>query len=176
MARTRVGLLLALLLVTATTRLHAADEQLVRLGDYGRLVADRVIVHKGDRRLELVRNGDVIRTYPIALGRNPFGPKRQAGDGRTPEGRYVLDWRNPNSRFYRSIHISYPNELDRVWAENRGVPAGGMIMIHGTPNNPLVGDYGLKADWTEGCIAVSNAAMAEIWVAVEDGTTIEIRP
>ncbi len=138
--------------------------------------ADKVLVLKGKRKLHLLRAGKVLKTYRIALGRQPRGEKVREGDGRTPEGRYVLDWRNPNSRFYRSLHVSYPNHRDAARARALRVPAGGNIMIHGQPNG-LENLVGLQDwDWTEGCIAVTNDAIDEIWRAVEDGTPIEIRP
>ncbi|MDJ0948052.1 MAG: L,D-transpeptidase family protein [Alphaproteobacteria bacterium] len=141
------------------------------------LAADRVIVLKGERRLVLLNQGQEVRSYQIALGRNPVGRKEHKGDGRTPEGTYVLDWRNPRSEFYRSIHISYPNGEDVMRARQRGVSPGGDIMIHGLPNHlaGIDGDHA-KWDWTEGCIAVKNEEMDEIWQAVADGTIIEIRP
>jgi murein L,D-transpeptidase YafK len=137
--------------------------------------ADRVVVNKGARELLLIRGGQVIRTYPIALGFNPVGHKIMEGDGRTPEGRYVLDWRNPNSRFHRSIHISYPEAADRLLAGKLGVSPGSMIMIHGEPNYLRFGGE-TQEDWTEGCIAVANGAMDEIWAMVDDGTPILINP
>ena len=137
--------------------------------------ADRVIVNKGARELMLIRGGEVIRTYPVALGPNPIGHKIMEGDGRTPEGAYVLDWRNPNSRFHRSIHVSYPDQTDRLLASKLGVSPGGMIMIHGEASY-LRFSGGTPRDWTEGCIAVSNGAMDEIWALVDDGTPIVINP
>jgi murein L,D-transpeptidase YafK len=139
--------------------------------------ADTVLVLKGERRLLLVRDGHVLESYRIALGRNPVGAKVEEGDGRTPEGRYLLDWRNPGSRFYRSLHISYPNPQDRERARALGVPPGGAIMIHGLSERAaLVGAEHVKWDWTEGCIAVTNAEIDRIWRLVDDGTPIEIRP
>ena len=139
--------------------------------------AEKIVVLKGARKLLLMRDGEVVRTYRVALGRSPEGPKTRQGDGRTPEGSYVLDWRNPKSRFHRSIHISYPNPADRERARRLGVPPGGDIMIHGLPKGAeAVGADHAKWDWTEGCIAVSNAEMNEIWNSVADGTPIEIRP
>jgi murein L,D-transpeptidase YafK len=139
--------------------------------------ADRVLIVKGERQLYLLRSGMVFRVYPIDLGRDPDGPKIEEGDGRTPEGEYVLDWRNPNSRFYRSIHISYPNWRDTSRARELGVHPGGLIMIHGLPSHlPVTSLDELPRDWTEGCIAVNNRAMDEIWAAVKDGTPIEILP
>ncbi|MDQ2694969.1 MAG: L,D-transpeptidase family protein [Pseudomonadota bacterium] len=138
--------------------------------------ADWVVVVKSARTLSLLRDGQVIKTYPVALGRNPVGHKIREGDGRTPEGRYVLDWRNPNSRFHLSLHISYPNAADRRHAQALGVSPGGDIMIHGQPNG--LGWLGImpQRDWTEGCIAVTNSAMEEIWAAVAEGTPIDILP
>jgi len=139
--------------------------------------ADRVIVLKGARRLMLVRGASVLRSYRIALGRSPQGAKIAAGDGRTPEGRYILDWRNPNSRFHRSIHVSYPNDADRARARRLGLSPGGDIMIHGLPRRlDGLGAEHTRWDWTEGCVAVSNAEMDEIWTLVADGTVIDIRP
>jgi murein L,D-transpeptidase YafK len=139
--------------------------------------ADRVLIVKGERQLYLLRKGMIYRAYSIDLGRDPDGPKIKEGDGRTPEGEYVLDWRNPNSRFYRSIHISYPNWQDAERARELGVRPGGLIMIHGLPDHlPVTSRDDLPRDWTEGCIAVNNRAMDEIWAAVEDGTPIEILP
>ena len=138
--------------------------------DIGR--ADEVLVDKSERQLTLLREGAVIATFPVALGFAPEGHKSEQGDGRTPEGRYVLDWRNPQSRFHLSIHISYPNAADAAQAAARGVSPGGDIFIHGTPW--LAGMAG--RDWTLGCIAVSNADMDAIWAAVPDGMPIVIRP
>ena len=141
------------------------------------MFADKVVVFKALRRLMLMRDGTPIRSYRIALGRQPVGPKVQEGDGRTPEGHYVLDWRNPQSRFYRSIHVSYPNAADRRRAHRRGVSPGGDIMIHGLPAPAAeVGADHVKWDWTEGCIAVTNDEMDEIWELVDNGTPIDIRP
>ena len=146
-------------------------------GPAGHAMANRVVVLKGERRLILLREATVLRSYRVALGRNPQGPKLADGDGRTPEGRYVLDWRNPRSRFHRSIHISYPGPEDLARARGRGLSPGGDIMIHGLPSR--LGGFAaehVQWDWTEGCIAVSNAEMDEIWDLVADGTVIEIRP
>jgi len=139
--------------------------------------ADRVLVLKGKRELHLLAGAQTLRTYTIALGSEPEGPKRQAGDGRTPEGRFVIDRRNPQSSFYRSLHISYPGPADRERARRMGVDPGGDIMIHGLPNGrEWIGSDHARFDWTEGCIAVTNAEMDEIWAMVQDGTPIEIRP
>ena len=138
--------------------------------------ADKVIVFKEQRLLVLVQGGRTIKTYRVALGGDPNGPKQQEGDHRTPDGLYVLDRRNEHSRFYRSIHISYPNTRDRRDAAARGVSPGGDIMIHGLPNGMgWIGSVHRARDWTDGCIAVTNDEMDEIWRAVPDGTAIEIK-
>lgn len=139
--------------------------------------ADLVLVFKAERRLELRRGGRALRSYRISLGGSPVGHKVQEGDERTPEGLYLLDWRNPDSRFYKSIHVSYPSEQDRERALSLGVDPGGMIMIHGFPNwyRPGIADWVFtRRDWTRGCIAVRNDEMEEIWQAVDDGTPIMI--
>ena len=119
----------------------------------------------------------VLKTYKIALGTEPVGPKTQQGDHRTPEGSYILDFRNTHSQFYKSIHITYPNPADRAQARKRGVSPGGSIMIHGLPNGwGRIGKMHLQRDWTDGCIAVTNEEMDEIWRLVPDGTPIEIKP
>lgn len=138
---------------------------------------DQVLVRKEERRLYLMAEDNVVRSYRISLGDNPSGHKLFEGDERTPEGEYVLDWRNANSDFYKSIHISYPNDQDRSMAQAWGQDPGGSIMIHGLPND--VGDMAFAytgLDWTDGCIAVNNAEMDEIWQLVSDGTPIQILP
>lgn len=140
-------------------------------------VADRVVVQKAARTLSLYRQGRLLKTYRIALGRNPEGHKQQEGDGRTPEGRYVLDSRNRQSAFHRSLHISYPNAEDRRRARRRGLSPGGAIMIHGLPKGmATIGRAHRLRDWTDGCIAVTNEEIEEIWRVVPDGTPIEIKP
>ena len=139
--------------------------------------ADRVVVFKKERRLLLMNRSQPLKEYRIALGAEPIGRKTQQGDHKTPEGIYVLDRRNGRSKFYRSIHISYPDRGDRDRARELGVPPGGDIFLHGLPNGfGWVGAAHRKKDWTDGCIAVTNREMDEIWNAVADGTTIEIRP
>jgi murein L,D-transpeptidase YafK len=139
--------------------------------------ADAVVVMKSERTLTLMANGKAIHTYKVALGGVPIGPKQQQGDHKTPEGKYVLDRRNPKSKFYKSIHISYPNEKDRRNAEKKGVSPGGDIMIHGLQNGfGYVGAAHRSVDWTDGCIAVTDSEMDEIWKMVPDGTPIEISP
>jgi murein L,D-transpeptidase YafK len=139
--------------------------------------ADFVLVEKARRQLTLYERGAPIRVYPIALGGNPVGPKQQEGDQRTPEGRYVIDTRKLDSNYHRALHISYPNEEDRRRAAERGVSPGDSIMIHGLPKGwGWLGRLHLRLDWTDGCIAVSNEDIEEIWSLVEDGTRIEILP
>lgn len=137
--------------------------------------ADRVVVKKAERRLYLMRGEEALRIYEIALGFQPDGPKTREGDGRTPEGRYVLDRRNSRSRFYKALHISYPSSLDRWRAELRGESPGGMILIHGQPSTQTPATR-TEDDWTLGCIAVSNREIDEIWSLTLDGTPIEILP
>lgn len=141
----------------------------------GLVIPDKVIVVKHQRMMYVLQGGSVVRSYRVALGRSPVGQKIFQGDGRTPEGLYVLDARNNASRFYRSIHISYPNEADQARAHQYGASAGGSVMIHGQPNDTGRGSNP-SYDWTEGCIAVSNAEMDELWALVQDGTPIEILP
>jgi murein L,D-transpeptidase YafK len=137
-------------------------------------VADRVLVVKAKRELFLIEGGEVLKTYRISLGGHPVGHKIREGDSRTPEGQYVLDWHNPDSHYYKSIHISYPNPQDMARAQKLGVPPGEDLFIHGQPND-YEGPGKQSGDWTDGCIAVSNVEMDEIWRAVPDGTPIEIK-
>lgn len=140
-------------------------------------IADKVIVEKGARQLHLVKDGKAFRTFHIALGMQPVGDKEQEGDFRTPEGNYLLDLRNPNSDYFLSIHISYPDGADSYQARERGLDPGGAIMIHGQPNEPTRSEtYYRTQDWTNGCIAVSNSDMIDIWLMTKDNTPIEIRP
>lgn len=137
----------------------------------------RVVVHKSERRLELMSGGQVLRSYKVALGLVPEGHKERAGDFRTPEGRYLLTRRNARSDFFLSIQVSYPNDGDMRKARANGWDPGGSIMIHGLPNR-LKRDpsYYLERDWTDGCIAVSNSDMVEIWLLTHDNTPIDILP
>ncbi len=138
---------------------------------------DLLVVHKSKRSLRLLRGGAIVGEYRIALGLDPSGPKQREGDFRTPEGRYRLSRRNPQSDFFLSIQISYPSEQDIVRARRQGWAAGGQIMIHGMPNRPRYpSEYYEKRDWTDGCIAVSNSDMVEIWLLTDDDTPIEIYP
>lgn len=140
-------------------------------------MADRVVVEKEKRKLHLVKDGKPFRTFDIALGLSPIGDKQEEGDNRTPEGRYLLDARNPDSDYFLSIHISYPDVRDRQEARRLGVDPGGQIMIHGQPNVPnYSAAYYASSDWTNGCIAVSNSDMIDIWLMTPDDVPIEIRP
>jgi len=147
--------------------------------EYDRLFADKVVVKKAERKLYLVKKDKPFRTYDISLGFKPKGHKQHQGDGRTPEGRYILDWRNPGSKFRKALHVSYPSHRDKLHARHRGVDPGGMIMVHGQPSgggNSALRREIAKEDWTQGCIAVSNVAIDEIWGYTRDGTPIEILP
>jgi murein L,D-transpeptidase YafK len=140
-------------------------------------LADLVVVRKASRTLELYRGQELLRTYSVALGPSPLGHKQQEGDGRTPEGRYVLDYRNPRSSFHKSLHVSYPSAADTASARNRGVSPGGLIMVHGVRNGlGFIGRTHRLFDWTDGCIAVTDREMDEIWRTVADGTPILIEP
>ena len=139
--------------------------------------ADKVLVLKSKRVMNLLRKGKVLKSYRIALGQKPLGRKVCTGDQRTPEGRYVVDSRKADSKFYLALHISYPNEGDVRKAEQLGMLPGGDIMIHGLPDGyDDVDQLHRITDWTDGCIAVTNREMEEIWMLVPDGTPIEIMP
>ncbi|EZP84505.1 hypothetical protein BV97_00260 [Novosphingobium resinovorum] len=136
---------------------------------------DMIRVRKAARIMELYSEGRLVHVIEhIQLGDEPIGPKRFEGDERTPEGRYVIDWGNPASAYHLSLHISYPNADDRAFAVGRGRSAGGMIMIHGQPNDWAAGR--VPGDWTDGCIAVSDEEIEALWEVVADGTPIEIEP
>ena len=139
--------------------------------------ADKVLIEKKERRLTLLSKDEVIKTYKIALGGNPVGPKERQGDNKTPEGTYIIDSRNRDSGYHLSLHISYPNEKDKMRAKELGVSPGGDIMIHGIKNGlSWVGASHAEVDWTNGCIAVTNEEMEEIYKLVPNGTIVEIRP
>ncbi len=139
--------------------------------------ADRIVVHKGERVLVLMAGDVTLKWYRISLGREPVGAKQREGDGRTPEGRYRIDYRNPASGYHLALHISYPDAKDRARARKAGVSPGGDIMIHGMRNGyGWIGQLHRLVDWTNGCIAVTDTEMDEIWRAVANGTEIEIRP
>jgi murein L,D-transpeptidase YafK len=144
---------------------------------YAQDFADKVIVEKANRILKLIKDDKVIASYHIALGGNPIGHKEQEGDNKTPEGTYTLDFKKPDSAYYKAIHISYPNAEDIKNAKKKGVSPGGAIMIHGQTNG-----YGAFAavtqqyDWTLGCIALTNSDMDAVWRSIKIPTPIEIKP
>ncbi len=140
-------------------------------------IVDKILIEKRERRLTLFSKGEVLKTYKIALGKNPEGPKERQGDNKTPEGIYIIDSRKRDSRYHISLHISYPNEKDKKRAKKLGVSPGGDIMIHGLKNSfSWAGDFHTSVDWTNGCIAVTNEEIEEIDRLVPDGTIVEIRP
>lgn len=140
-------------------------------------LADKVLIEKSKRALHLIKDGRPFRTFRIALGMRPVGDKEFEGDFRTPEGNYRLDIRNPNSEYFLSIRVSYPDRDDVRAARSKGLDPGGAIMIHGQPNNPTRSEaYYRTRDWTNGCIAVSNSDMIDIWLMTAENTPIEIRP
>lgn len=139
---------------------------------------DSIIVSKADRKMYLMRGGIILKAYDISMGSAwDQGHKRREGDMRTPEGSYVIDWRNPNSIAHLSLHISYPAATDRAAAEQAGYSPGGNIMIHGLPNGwGAFGRLHTLLNWTDGCIAVTNPEMQEIWSLTPTGTPIQIHP
>lgn len=162
------AILFAVLAFTVPMVASAAEE-------FGK--ADRVLVLKGRRELQLLRGDITLKSYPIALGSRPRGPKRQLGDGKTPEGVYVIDGRLTRTAYHLALHISYPNEADRARAQAAHVSPGGAIWVHGMPARfGRTDPVRFFKDWTNGCISVGNIAIEEIWSAVGDGTPIEIRP
>jgi L,D-peptidoglycan transpeptidase YkuD (ErfK/YbiS/YcfS/YnhG family) len=141
------------------------------------LLADRVIVRKSERQMYLMHGSTVLRTYRVALGLNPVGPKEQEGDSRTPEGHYQLTRRNPHSEYFLSIQVSYPNDKDLQRARRNRLTPGGAIMIHGLPNDlRREPSYYEQRDWTDGCIAVSDSDMLEIWLMTPQDVPIDILP
>jgi tetratricopeptide (TPR) repeat protein len=139
--------------------------------------ADKIVIEKKERRLTLISKGRILRQYKIALGGNPDGPKERQGDNKTPEGTYVIDSRNQDSRYHLSLHISYPNEKDKKRAKELGASPGGDITIHGIKKGfSWVGDMHKEIDWTRGCIAVTDEEIEEIDKLVPNGTIVDIKP
>ncbi|MBE2278208.1 MAG: L,D-transpeptidase family protein [Rhodobacteraceae bacterium] len=136
---------------------------------------DLILIEKSARRLSLIRDGKTLRSYSVALGFDPQGDKERQGDGRTPEGHFVIDRRNGTSAYRLSLGLDYPQKDDIARGRAGGYDPGGDIMIHGQPN-ALPEDVVLQSDWTAGCIAVSNAEIEEIWSVAPTGTPVEIRP
>ena len=135
-----------------------------------------IVVNKGVRKMYLLNNEEVLRAYEVDLGFAPEGPKRIEGDGKTPEGTYLIDRRNPNSSFHLSVGISYPNSADVALAQSMGKKPGGEIFIHGEPNDFKDRKRAERVrDWTAGCIAVKNHEIEEIYAMVQTGTLITLR-
>lgn len=164
--------------ITSTAPSHTVSSSTDRNLNKSLAPVDYVLVKKGERKLFLYAGKDLVKSYNIVLGKQPVGQKQKEGDSRTPEGLYTLDWRNPNSKFYRSIHVSYPNISQKRSAKEAGIDPGGEIMIHGQPNDwsERIRLTFAHKDWTEGCIALENQDMIEVWDLVKDGTPIEIKP
>ena len=140
-------------------------------------VADKILIVKSKHTMTLMSHDHILKTYRVALGTVPVGAKEKHGDHKTPEGDYVINGRNPQSQFHLSLRISYPNAADQRRARKLGVSPGGDIMIHGLmPQYAWMGSTQSQDDWTDGCIAVSNSEMDEIWQLVPIGTRVEIRP
>lgn len=164
--------LIALLCLSVVSLSHASTAPTLR----GKPV-DKVLVVKSERKLHLMGRGEVLKSYRISLGKEPTGAKVREGDLRTPEGFYWIDWRRHSEKYNLSMHISYPNAADLARAKAAGVKPGGMIMLHGTPLDEEYPEWFFHTlDWTEGCIALKNDDMRELWKYVRDGTLIEIRP
>jgi murein L,D-transpeptidase YafK len=184
--RSCLRIFVVLLAATASAAEPGVSSTIAPLGSEGgaRLLepatlpmADRAVLHKSERRLLLMKNGAVLRSYRVALGLVPLGTKERSGDFRTPEGVYQLTRRNPHSDYFLSIQVSYPNAEDLLRAQRNRRDAGGSIMVHGMPNNLRHSpDYYASTDWTDGCIALSNSDMVEFWLLSPDNMTIEIRP
>lgn len=161
--------LIALAVVMADATLHQADAAFPPV--------ELVVVYKSQQIMQLLTRNEVVRSYQVALGRNSLGPKQKAGDCRTPEGAYIIDRHKKDSRFYKSLHISYPNRQDLAAAKNHGFSPGGDIMIHGLPKGfEDLADLHYRRNWTKGCIAMNNTEMDEIWRLIPDGTPIIIKP
>jgi murein L,D-transpeptidase YafK len=178
LARTSKRAVLAALLALGLSGCGKEERSAESTPAGGRPPIDLVLIDKSERRLSLISGRQAVHTYRVALGRDPVGPKVHQGDNRTPEGRYVIDGRNPDSAFHRSLHISYPSSEDRERARRQGVDPGGDIMIHGMGNGLswIVRLQRRFVDWTRGCVAVTNTEIEEIWDLVPNGTPVEIRP
>jgi murein L,D-transpeptidase YafK len=161
-------------IITLQVEIEALEQKILALRTE---LPDKVLIEKKERRLMLLSKGEVIKTYKIALGGNPIGPKERKGDNKTPEGTYFIDSRNRDSGYHLSLHISYPNDKDKMRAKELGVSPGGDIMIHGIKNGlTWVGASHAEVDWTKGCIAVTDEEMEEIYRLVPNNTIVEIRP
>lgn len=171
-------LLIPMLLTAFCAGVAHADSFATPAGQGGMLrPADRIVVHKSSRRMELYREGQMIASYRVSLGLVPEGHKQREGDFRTPEGSYRLTRRNAQSDFFLAVQVSYPESTDIALARKNGWSPGGLIMVHGLPNVPKYPrDRYLNTDWTDGCIALSNEDMLDFWLLTGQGTPIEIRP
>ena len=171
-------LLISIILAVAVAPLAGADSMAGLAGPASMVQpADRVIVTKSSRRMELFREGALIASYKVSLGLVPMGQKQREGDFRTPEGRYRLTRRNAQSDFFLAVQVSYPEPADLAMARRNGWAPGGSIMVHGLPNLLKYSrERYLTTDWTDGCIALSNEDMLDFWLLTGDGTPIEIRP
>jgi murein L,D-transpeptidase YafK len=171
----RAKILLAVFLIIGATAIFFFAHQDRKVLPAGTTI-DRILVEKSERKLSILRGDKVLKTYHVALGRNPIGAKEQEGDNKTPEGIYTIDYRNPKSDYHLALHISYPSAEDTTRAAQRGVNAGFDIMIHGLPNGQdRIGAAHRQKDWTAGCIAVTDEEIDELYRVTPDGTTIEIR-
>ena len=163
-------------IVTLQKKIEALEQKVFTLATQKGSV-DKILIEKKERRLLLISKGEVLKTYKIALGGIPNGPKERQGDNKTPEGTYFIDSRNKDSHYHLSLHVSYPNERDKKRAKELGVTPGGNIMIHGIKNGfSWVGDAHTEVDWTKGCIAVTDEEIEEIEKVAPNGTIVEIRP
>jgi murein L,D-transpeptidase YafK len=171
-------LLISIVLAGLAASVARADSMAALAGPAGMLQpVDRVVVHKSNRRMELLRGGAVVASYKISLGLVPIGQKQREGDFRTPEGRYRLTRRNAKSDFFLAVQVSYPEPIDLALARKNGWAPGGAIMVHGLPNFLKYSrERYLSTDWTDGCIALSNEDMLDFWLLTGLGTPIEIRP
>lgn len=159
----------------AMRRFHTAIMMMFVLPSISWAAADVVIVDKSERRMTLLNQGEVLANYEISLGGSPEGHKTQEGDQKTPEGSYILDYKNEQSSYYRSMHVNYPNAADKAQADQRGVSPGGFIMIHGQKNGfGWLSSIMQRFDWTDGCIAITNEEMDEFMKLVAPGTPIKI--
>ena len=174
MTRTIIALILAVVALLCFTYLYA--HHVWNPLPTGTTI-DRIVIEKSARTLSIFANGKKLKTYRIALGRNPVGAKQQEGDKKTPEGIYKIDGRNAQSSFHLALHVSYPSDEDKMRAAVRGVSAGYDIMIHGIQNGlGWIGALHRLSNWTIGCIAVTDEEIEELWRVTPDGTTVEIRP
>jgi lipoprotein-anchoring transpeptidase ErfK/SrfK len=163
----------------APTGTQLLPDELDLPADLSQARAAQVMVYKSERRMDILDSrGRAIRSYQVSLGKTPVGSKERQGDNKTPEGRYTIDWRNPQSAYHLSLRISYPSKADKWRANKQGVNPGGDIFIHGAPNGQgwKKWKYNKSRDWTNGCIAVSDTEIREIWNLVPDGTPIIIKP